>query len=138
MGRELQVLSLIFMLISGGTALFLSVMGIFPLALAMVFFFLLFLGIYIVNGCGKPPEWVKVNPRERKGRKSEKIRRNVRTMRYCSSCGFTGSQKNRDSAQPLCPVCGYPLLVTDVPLSEFSAMSAEEQEAVKKTWTYLG
>ena len=39
---------------------------------------------------------------------------------------------------PVCPVCGHQLLVTDTPLSQFSAMTAEEQEAMKKTWSYLG
>ncbi|MBQ8076609.1 MAG: hypothetical protein IJ237_11595 [Oscillospiraceae bacterium] len=136
MGREIQVVSLIFMLISGGTALFLTVMGIFPIALAMIFFFLLFLAMFVLNS-GRSPVWVKVKPREEKKSRPKKVRRNERTMRYCSSCGFTGSQKNRDTV-PVCPVCGHQLLVTDTPLSQFSAMTAEEQEAVKKTWSYLG
>ena len=136
MEREIRTVSAIFMLISGGTALFLSLMGLYPFALLMFFFFLLFFVGFVAGSRRQSTGWQKVTTGEPKEKK-KKLRPNVRYMRYCAACGFLGSQKPREDVPP-CPVCGHRLLATDTPLKEFSAMTNEQRETMKKTWTYLG
>ena len=136
MGREIRTVSAIFMLISGGTALFLSLMGLYPFALLMIFFFILFFAGFVAGSRNLSKGWQKVTPKEPKEKKN-KLRPNVRYMRYCSACGFLGSQKPREDVPP-CPVCGHRLLATDTPLKEFSAMTNDQRETMKRTWSYLG
>ena len=136
MGREIRTVSAIFMLISGGTALFLSLMGLYPFALLMVFFFTLFFAGFVAGAKRQSNGWQKVTSKEPKEKK-KKFHPNVRYMRYCSSCGFLGSQKPREDVPP-CPVCGHRLLATDTSLKVFSAMTNEQRETMKKTWSYLG
>ena len=136
MGREIRTVSAIFMLISGGTALFLSLMGLYPFALLMVFFFILFFAGFVAGAGQQSAGWQKVTPKEPREKK-KMLRPNMRYMRYCSACGFLGYQKPREDVPP-CPVCGHRLLATDTPLKEFSAMTPDQRETIKKTWTYLG
>ena len=136
MGREIRTVSAVFMLISGGTALFLSLMGLYPFALLMILFFLLFFAGFVAGARQQSTGWQKVTPGETKEKK-KKLRQNVRYMRYCSACGFLGSQKPREDVPP-CPVCGHRLLATETPLKEFSSMTVKEREALKKTWSFLG
>ena len=133
MGKELKTVSLLFMLISACTALFLNLLGLYPFALLMVFFFLLFFALFVFGGRQQSTGWQKI-PEKKKNRK---LRKNVRYMRYCTACGFLGSQKPND-AVPACPVCGHSLLATDTPLKEFSSMTEQQRETLKKTWSYLG
>lgn len=132
MGKELKTVSSIFMLISGCTALFLCFMGLYPFALLMILFFMLFFLVFVFGTRQQSTGWQKVPEKQKKSL----LRSNVRYMRYCTACGFLGSQKPND-AVPACPVCGHRLLSTDVPLKEFSSMTEEQRETIKKTWSYL-
>lgn len=64
MGKDIRTAAAVFMVVSGAAALILSIRGLFPVALLMILFFMLFFAVFAFGAPKRSGIWRKASKRD--------------------------------------------------------------------------